>query len=163
MYFEDGRVDFSRGISPGEPHIIFNIFDLIVYEALDYDNKSTEFYGRSFLEASNDIRNNSQRLGNDACVNIISIKKELKRFYKRKLIFPEKQRKKLLIQQLQKYFQQIKNNYLKKIHTREDWKNLSKKERDKINNYFVYRYLLIKQIELLAKSLIIKAIFPFRQ
>ena len=163
MYFEDGRVDFIPRISPGEQHIIFYNFDLIVYEALDYDNKSTEFYGRSFLEASNDIRNNSQRLGNDACANIISIKKELKRFYKRKLIFPEKQRKKLLIQQLQKYFQQIKNNYLKKIHTREDWKKLSKKERDKINNYFVYRYLLIKQIELLAKSLIIKAIFPFRQ
>ena len=33
MYFEDGSVDFIPRISPGEQHIIFNNFDLIVYEA----------------------------------------------------------------------------------------------------------------------------------
>ena len=160
---------FSRYSFSAEGQLIlFNNFDLSTYEALTYnmENKSTDFYGRSFLDASNNISNNSDIANNDindindisAYVNIIGVvKNNLKKNYKKKIAFPEKQRKKLLIQQLQNYFQQLKDNYLKKkMYIKEDWKKLSKKEKEEINNLFVYKLLFIKKI-------VSKSIFPFRQ
>ena len=168
MLFGNGLMNFSTHIFPANEQVInFINFDLTAYESLNYkkENKSTEFYGLSFLEAPNDIMNNSQRVNiGDGCINIISVENKLKTGYKRKPTFPGKQRKLLLIQHLRNYFQQIQDNYLKKkMYIKEDWKKLSKKERDYINNAFLYRHLYIKQIVLLDKSLIIKAIFPFRQ
>ena len=157
---------FSRySFSAERQLILFNNFDLSTYEALTYnmEYKSTDFYGRSFLDASNNISNNSDIANNDindisAYANIIGVvKNNLKKNYKKKIAFPEKQRKKLLIHQLQNYFQQLKDNYLKKkMYIKGDWKKLSKKEKEEINNLFVYKLLFIKKI-------VSKSIFPFRQ
>ena len=164
MFHDNERINFPT--NDREPE---NTFDLLSYETINYnnENKSVDFYGDSFLEVSNNTRNNSQRVCNDPpCINIISIKNKLSAGHKRKVICPEKQRKKLLIQKLKIYFQQIKDNYSrmkKKMFKNEDWEMLSKKERVDINNILIYRYLYIKQTILLAKSLIIKTIFPFRE
>ena len=161
MFHDNERINFQ--INDREPE---NTFDLLSYETINHnnENKSVDFYGDSF---SNNIRNNSQRVDNDAPhINIISIKNKFSAGHKRKVICPEKQRKKLLIQKLKIYFQQIKDNYSrmkKKMFKNEDWEMLSKKERVDIYNIFIYRYLYIKQTILLAKSLTIKTIFPFRE
>ena len=163
----NGMIDLSTySFMASGQHNNFINFDLNTYEILNYntENKSTEFYGHSFLAASNNISNNSQIVGCDTFINIINVKNKLKTTYNKKNTSLEKQRKKLLIQHLRNYFQQLKDNYLKKkMYIKDDWKKLSKKEREEINNLFVYRHLYIKQIILLAKSLIIKTIFPFRQ
>ena len=152
MLFDNERINF-----PTYERETDNNFDLLSYETINYnnENKSTDFYGGSFLEVSNNIKNSLQRIDNDAsCINIISIKNKLSASHKRKVICPEKQRKKLLIQKLNIYFQQIKDNYLrmkKKMFIKEDWKICFKKE------IVIYRYLYVK------KNILIKAIFPFRE
>ena len=164
MFYDNEMINFQTNYR--EP---YNNFDLLSYGTMNYnnENKSTDFYGGSFLEASNSIKNNPQRVNNDApCINIITIKNKLSANHKRKVISPEKQRKKLLVQKLKIYFQQMKDNYLKmkkKKFIKEDLKIFSKKETVHINNIFISRYLYIKETILLAKSLIIKTIFPFRE